>query len=125
MKRNRIMASSSAKESSIQLCKLGDLPKHLQFNKDIWTGYRKPMSSRSCMKSWTYLHNESFNCYSHGKGISIFMRYMKRFLQFLYDVANKLNFVQTNVCVFVGLVEACLVMGGALFHNDQYHHQYT
>ena len=50
-----------------RLCKLQDLPQHLQFNKDIWTGYRRLMSSKQCVRSWGYLHNESFNCYSHGK----------------------------------------------------------
>lgn len=49
------------------LCKLKDLPEHLQFNKDILTGYRRPMSAKDCVRSWKYLHNESFNCYSHSK----------------------------------------------------------
>ena len=50
-----------------RLCKLEDLPKHLQFNKDILTGYRRPMSAWDCLRSYKYLHNESFNCYSHGR----------------------------------------------------------
>lgn len=56
---------------SRRLCKLEDLPKHLQFNKDILTGYRRPMDARDCVRSWKYLHNESFNCYSHSKSTTI------------------------------------------------------
>lgn len=55
------------KDKNSHLCKLEDLPKHLQFNKNILTGYRRPMSNKECVHSWTYLHNESFNCYSHCK----------------------------------------------------------
>ena len=50
------------------LCKVDDLPSHLQFNKDILSGYRRPMSGWDCVRSWwEYVHNESFNCYSHGR----------------------------------------------------------
>lgn len=51
------------------LCKLKDLPEHLQFNKDILTGYRRPMGAKDCVRSWKYLHNESFNCYSHSEPV--------------------------------------------------------
>ena len=51
-----------------RLCKVEDLPDHLQFNKDILSGYRRPMNGMDCVRSWwNYLHNESFNCYSHGR----------------------------------------------------------
>ena len=49
------------------LVKLHDLPEHLRFNPYILTGYRKPMSSRQCISSLCYWHNESFNIYSHSK----------------------------------------------------------
>ena len=49
------------------LVKLCDLPQHLQFNPYILTGYRKPMTSRQCISSLCYWHNESFNIYSHSK----------------------------------------------------------
>lgn len=48
-----------------RLRKLGDLPLHLQFNSYILSGYRPPMDARGCARSLLYLHNESFNIYSH------------------------------------------------------------
>ena len=43
------------------------VPKHLQFNRFVHTGYRAELSTWDCLKSLFYLHNESFNVYSHGK----------------------------------------------------------
>lgn len=48
-----------------RLCKLGDLPEHLRFNPHILSGYRPPTSTRGCVRSLLYYHNESFNIYSH------------------------------------------------------------
>ena len=42
------------------------LPEHLQLNEYIYTGYRVDLSTWECIKSLFYLHNESFNVYSHG-----------------------------------------------------------
>ena len=42
------------------------MPEHLQLNKYIHTGYRVDLSTWECLKSLFYLHNESFNVYSHG-----------------------------------------------------------
>lgn len=48
------------------LCKLQDLPSHLKFNPFVYKGYRPPMSTKECLKSLLYVHNETFNTYSHG-----------------------------------------------------------
>ena len=42
------------------------LPDHLRFNRYVHTGYRVDLSTWGCLKSLFYLHNESFNVYSHG-----------------------------------------------------------
>ncbi|XP_028406100.1 progestin and adipoQ receptor family member 4-like [Dendronephthya gigantea] len=42
------------------------LPDHLRFNQYVHTGYRVDLSTWGCLKSLFYLHNESFNVYSHG-----------------------------------------------------------
>ncbi|XP_028405998.1 progestin and adipoQ receptor family member 4-like [Dendronephthya gigantea] len=42
------------------------LPDHLRFNQYVHTGYRVDLSTWECLKSLFYLHNESFNVYSHG-----------------------------------------------------------
>ena len=47
------------------------LPDHLRFNQYIHTGYRADLTPWECLKSLFYLHNESFNIYSHGKCIKM------------------------------------------------------
>ena len=43
------------------------VPEHLRFNKFVRTGYRVDLGTWDCLKSLFYLHNESFNVYSHGR----------------------------------------------------------
>ena len=43
-----------------------DMPKHLQFNPYIYTGYRPLMTASECLKSIFQLHNETVNILSHG-----------------------------------------------------------
>lgn len=62
------MASTS--EAKLRLVKYTELPGHLQFNPYIYGGYRRLMGTKDCLKSLLYLHNESFNIYSHGKALS-------------------------------------------------------
>lgn len=52
---------------SIRLCKLKDLPHHLQFNQYILGGYRYPTDAWGCLKSTVHLHNETFNILSHSR----------------------------------------------------------
>lgn len=44
-----------------------DMPKHLQFNPYIFTGYRPLLSAWGCLNSLFYLHNETINILTHGK----------------------------------------------------------
>lgn len=43
------------------------MPKHLQFNPFVYTGYRPQMNTWECILSLTYLHNETLNILTHGK----------------------------------------------------------
>ena len=44
-----------------------ELPKHLQFNPYIDTGYRPLLSAWECIMSLFYLHNETVNIITHGE----------------------------------------------------------
>ncbi|XP_053976861.1 progestin and adipoQ receptor family member 4 [Hylaeus volcanicus] len=46
-----------------------DMPKHLQFNPHIRTGYRPLMTVRQCLGSLFYIHNETVNITTHGFAI--------------------------------------------------------
>jgi adiponectin receptor len=51
-----------------------ELPAWYQDNKHILQGYRpESLSMSACFMSWTYLHNETFNIYSHLIPAIIFM----------------------------------------------------
>lgn len=43
------------------------MPRHLQFNPFVYTGYRPQMNAWECIVSLTYLHNETINILSHGR----------------------------------------------------------
>lgn len=64
---------SSSKQCSLHLwskkalLKRNDLPKHLQFNPYIETGYRPLLSAWGCLMSLFYFHNETINIITHGK----------------------------------------------------------
>lgn len=49
------------------LFRLESCPPWLQFNKYILAGYRCHLSTSQCVNSLFYIHNETFNIYSHGK----------------------------------------------------------
>ncbi|XP_076241097.1 progestin and adipoQ receptor family member 4 [Calliopsis andreniformis] len=46
-----------------------DMPKHLQFNPHIHTGYRPLMTVGQCLGSLFYIHNETVNIITHGFAI--------------------------------------------------------
>lgn len=43
-----------------------DMPKHLQFNPYILTGYRPLLTTWGCLNSIFYMHNETINIVTHG-----------------------------------------------------------
>lgn len=44
-----------------------DMPKHLQFNPYVLTGYRPLQDFTGCVGSLFYFHNETINILTHGK----------------------------------------------------------
>ena len=62
---NHFIARKTAKVPP--LFRLESCPPWLQFNKYILAGYRCHLSTSQCMDSLFYIHNETFNIYSHGK----------------------------------------------------------
>lgn len=51
----------------IQLLQWEDMPRHLQFNPYVKTGYRPLLSAWGCIHSLFYLHNETVNILTHGE----------------------------------------------------------
>lgn len=47
-----------------------DMPKHLQFNPHILTGYRPLSDMWGCINSMWQLHNETINIVTHGENFS-------------------------------------------------------
>lgn len=60
-------SDSETKKSSTKLLCIDAMPKHLQFNPFVYTGYRPQMNAWECIVSLTYFHNETINILSHGK----------------------------------------------------------
>lgn len=64
-------------QSSSSICSLRrllhrkELPKHLQFNPYIDTGYRPLLSAWECVMSLFYVHNETVNIITHGEYVVI------------------------------------------------------
>lgn len=51
----------------VNLLEWKDMPKHLQFNPYILTGYRPLLTFWGSIKSLFYMHNETVNIITHGK----------------------------------------------------------
>lgn len=52
---------------SVELLHWRDMPKHLQFNPYVLTGYRPLQDWCGCVRSLFYFHNETINILTHGK----------------------------------------------------------
>lgn len=57
----------SEKQKGKDLLHWKDMPRHLQFNPYIFTGYRPLLSIWGCIHSLFYIHNETINIITHGK----------------------------------------------------------
>ncbi|XP_035736155.1 progestin and adipoQ receptor family member 4-like [Vespa mandarinia] len=57
-----------------------DMPRHLQFNPHIHTGYRPLMTVRQCIGSLFYIHNETVNIMTHGFAILYMLWTIPRWL---------------------------------------------
>lgn len=68
---NNIHNSETETKLSTKLLRFDAMPRHLQFNPFVHTGYRPQMNAWECIASLTYLHNETINILSHGKILMI------------------------------------------------------
>lgn len=59
--------NSQEYEDQFKLLLWEDMPRHLQFNPYVKTGYRPLLSAWGCIHSLFYLHNETVNILTHGK----------------------------------------------------------
>ncbi|XP_043289690.1 progestin and adipoQ receptor family member 4 [Venturia canescens] len=62
-------AVNQTSEEKITLRNWSDMPRHLQFNPHIKTGYRPLTTFVGCILSLFYLHNETVNILTHGLAI--------------------------------------------------------
>ncbi|CAH1971764.1 unnamed protein product [Acanthoscelides obtectus] len=104
-----IATESKISSSDMQLLKWKDMPKHLQFNPYILTGYRPLSDAWGCVNSITYMHNETFNIVSHAIPI----------LYILLTVPQILPWEQTELsflawCHIAGIL--CPWVGSFLYH---------
>lgn len=62
------------KKKAVTLLQWQDMPKHLQFNPYILTGYRPLLTTWGCLNSIFYMHNETINIITHGMvSVNIFL----------------------------------------------------
>lgn len=66
-----IRNSETETKLNTKLLRFDAMPRHLQFNPFVHTGYRPQMNAWECIASLTYLHNETINILSHGKSIML------------------------------------------------------
>ena len=57
-----------------ELLQWKDMPKHLQFNPYVLTGYRPLQTIQGCFYSLFYWHNETINILTHGKYLNSYIR---------------------------------------------------
>lgn len=68
------------KQKKTDLLHWKDMPRHLQFNPYIFTGYRPLLSIWGCIHSLSYIHNETINIITHGKPHNFFLFHSYLFL---------------------------------------------
>nr|CAH7742378.1 unnamed protein product [Callosobruchus chinensis] len=101
--------AADTKKGDLRLLQWKDMPKHLQFNPYILTGYRPLSDAWGCVNSITYLHNETINIVSHAVPI----------LYILLTVPQILPWEQAELsflawCHIAGIL--CPWVGSFLYH---------
>ncbi|CAH0552553.1 unnamed protein product [Brassicogethes aeneus] len=86
-----------------------DMPRHLQFNPYIYTGYRPLLSAWGCINSIFYVHNETINILTHAIPI----------IYILFTVPQTLPWSNINLrflawCHIAGLI--CPWVGSFFYH---------
>lgn len=68
------LQNNECKTAKPTLLQWNDMPKHLQFNPYIKTGYRPLLNVRGCFNSLFYFHNETVNIVTHGKNLGAILQ---------------------------------------------------
>ncbi|KAK3326618.1 hemolysin-III related-domain-containing protein [Apodospora peruviana] len=127
VKEAEIVAATVEKEVErrIELLLWADVPHWQQHGSElIHTGYRKACGSvRGCLHSWTYVHNETVNIYSHVIGATIFFLILPLWiitttLPPRYAIATPADILVCGVW-FLG-VGVCFVLS-TIFHTFMSH----
>lgn len=58
------------KPAPVDLLQWKEMPRHLQFNPYVHTGYRPLTNFKGCLNSLFYYHNETVNILTHGECIT-------------------------------------------------------
>ena len=100
------------------------MPKHLQLNQYVHTGYRAGLSTWDCFKSLFYLHNESFNIYSHGLAaivMIIFSPYFYKTTLLQFDpILYPIHHITCTACVLFSAIYhlmSCHETGGETYRR--------
>ncbi|VVC94484.1 unnamed protein product [Leptidea sinapis] len=72
LKKNDEVKIHDAAPDRVELLHWRDMPKHLQFNPYVLTGYRPLQDVSGCIRSLFYFHNETINILTHGVSL-VFM----------------------------------------------------
>ncbi|GBM45646.1 Progestin and adipoQ receptor family member 4 [Araneus ventricosus] len=98
-----------------KLLKFTVMPKHLQFNPFVYTGYRPQMNSWECFMSLTYLHNETLNILTHGLPL----------LYALWSLPKLLPWNEMPLPIlpyFHAAATVCPWLGSSIYHLFMNHH---
>ncbi|XP_055952577.1 progestin and adipoQ receptor family member 4-like isoform X3 [Argiope bruennichi] len=98
-----------------KLLKFTVMPKHLQFNPFVYTGYRPQMNSWECIMSLTYLHNETLNILTHGLPL----------LYALWSLPKLLPWNEMPLPIlpyFHAAATVCPWLGSSIYHLFMNHH---
>ncbi|XP_077978260.1 progestin and adipoQ receptor family member 4-like [Glandiceps talaboti] len=101
---------------SVSLLTWSKMPAYLQFNRFVLNGYRPTMSVQDCLKSLTYMHNESLNIYSHGITLIYFLLFAP--FELPWDSMTSVTWLAIGQCLAYVLV----MFFSFLYHTFMNHH---
>lgn len=77
-----------------------EMPKHLQFNPHIRSGYRPLMTPTNCVRSIFFFHNETVNILTHGESIVIWKKIFSLIFLFLTCSSIFFHLHQKKLIIF-------------------------
>ncbi|CAL1282481.1 unnamed protein product [Larinioides sclopetarius] len=113
--KHKIGAEPFKNQMPSKLLKFTVMPKHLQFNPFVYTGYRPQMNSWECIMSLTYLHNETLNILTHGLPL----------LYALWSLPKLLPWNEMPLPIlpyFHAAATVCPWLGSSIYHLFMNHH---